>query len=91
MPEKKQTMWFDKEKSLTKLMVEYFHKTPGRNSNKATYYSFINLDNKSKQRGIDQLRKYALSLPSGKINYAAIYDNISGNLIENVIIHGKIV
>ncbi len=81
---------FDKEQSLTKMLVEFHRKYSGSESRKRTFRSFINLDEKSKERGIEQLRKYAQK-NIDKIEFAAIYDNISGSLIENVINHGKLI
>jgi len=81
---------FDKETSLTKLLVEYYRPKPGNDSKKRTYYSFLDQDEKSRQHGINRLRKYAISNLTD-LNFAAIYDNISGGLIENVINNGKLI
>jgi hypothetical protein len=81
---------FDPSESLTKMLVEYHAVKPGRSSNKQTYYSFLNLDKKNRQRGIMQLRKLALK-ERALIQYAGIYCNISGELIETVISNGRLV
>jgi hypothetical protein len=80
---------FDPDDSLTRMLVEYHVGNSGR-SNRQTFYSFLNLDKKGRQRGIDQLKKYALKNKSS-IKYAGIYCNISGGLIETVISNGRIV
>jgi len=90
MPKTKTHKLFDKEESLTKLLVEYYRPTPGSENKQRTFYSFLKQDKKSRQHGINRLRKYAIA-NIDKINYAAIYDNISGEIIENVINNGRVV
>ncbi len=89
MPKTKKKL-FDKEESLTKLVGDYHQAAPGRTSTQFTYYSFLDQDKKSKRHGMNRLRKYAVKNVD-KIEIAGIFDNISGELIEKVIIKGQIV
>ena len=89
MPKTKEK-FYDKEKSMTKMLVEYHRKWSGGDSKQRTYYSFLKQDKKSKQKGMSQLRKFAHKNVV-QIQYAAIYDNISGEIIENIINNGVLV
>ena len=60
-----------------------------RDGNKRSFYSFVHLDKKSRDAGIQQLKKYALKKQS-RILHATIYDNISGEIIDRIIINGQI-
>lgn len=52
---------------------------------KFTWYSFENLDKKSREAGMNYLRKSALKIKH-KILSASIMDNVTDELIEKVII-----
>ena len=87
---KKGSPVFDKEKSLTKLTGEYKVATGETDRTEFTYYSYLHLDEVSKELGQKQLRRYALN-NFKKILRAKIYDNISGELLDEIIVNGQLV
>ena len=80
---------FDKEKSLTKLTGEYKVAEGKTDRTAFTYYSYLHLDEVSKERGQIQLRRYAFNNME-KILRAKIYDNISGELLDEIIVSGHV-
>ena len=80
---------FDKEKSLTKMTGEYKVAKGKTDRTEFTFYSYLHLDEVSKERGQKQLRRYALNEFENIIR-AKIYDNISGELLDEIIVSGHV-
>lgn len=75
---------FSKEESLTRLVGEYYESSRKDSLEKDfTYHSFIKLDRKSRNYGINALRKYFNS-QSDKILWAQLKCNISDKVIETL-------
>lgn len=69
---------------MTRLVGEYYESTrKDSNEKDFTYHSFIKLDRKSREYGINALRKYFNS-HSDKILWAQIKCNLSNKIIETL-------
>jgi len=74
---------YGRDKSLTRLVGEYFESTGKTNRTKFTFHSFVRLDNKGREFGIKKLIKY-FNNHRTDIKWAQIKCNISDEVIETL-------
>ena len=80
---------FDKYDSLTYMVIKFHHDITEHGAERKMY-SFLRMDKKGREHGINSLTKYAKT-NADKIEFAAIFDNQTGSHIETIIENGKIV